>query len=210
MRIAIYARVSTTDQNCEMQLTELRDYISRRKDWQLVAEYVDAGVSAMKTSRPELNRCMADARARRFDLVLVWKLDRWARSTRHLLDTVFELKGHGVAWMSYTQNLDTSDASPTGQLLLAILGAIAEFEREMIQDRVNSGIASYARDFKRGAVGKDGRKSRSKMNLAVGRPKKVFRRAEARQLRKQGMSWRAIAAALDVPQATLRLALRKK
>lgn len=208
MKVAIYARVSTTDQNCEMQLTELREFCARCR-WDVVAEYVDQGWSGAKSSRPELDRCMADARKRQFEQVVVWALDRWGRSTAHLLRSIEELSSFGVSWMSYRQNIDTNKASPTGQLLLTILGAIAQFEREMIRERTRAGQENYRRMYEAGRVGPDKqRSSRSGKNLAVGRPKKIFRRDLAAKLRKQGMSWRAIAGKLGVPQSTIRLALK--
>jgi putative DNA-invertase from lambdoid prophage Rac len=192
MKIAIYARVSTTDQNCERQLTELREYAGRR-GWEIAGEYVDTGWSGAKTSRPQLDKLMADARQRRFDTVIVWALDRWGRSISHLLKSIEQLSSYGVAWMSFTQNLDTSKSNPTGQLILHILGAVAQFEREMIRERVNSGLASYRKAYSDGRVGKDkARCSRSGKNLPVGRPKAVYDRQIALDLSKAGKSIREI------------------
>ena len=106
MRIALYARVSTTDQSCEMQLRELRHYAAGR-DWQVFREYVDTGWSGARASRPELDRLMQDARARRFDAVLVWKLDRWGRSVADCIRSIQELVSLGVRFLAVTQNLDT-------------------------------------------------------------------------------------------------------
>src|SRR5271156_4990848 len=113
-RIAIYARVSTLhSQNPEMQLTELRDYASRR-GWEVTAEYVDLGVSGSRESRPELNRMLAAAHARAFDAVVCWKLDRLGRSLKHLVTTIEDLSAYGVAFVSLRDNLDLSTLSLSG------------------------------------------------------------------------------------------------
>ena len=104
MRIGLYARVSTTDQNCDMQLRELREYAAARK-WTVVAEYVDTGWSGSKASRPQLNRLMADARKRRIDAVCVWKLDRWGRSVADSIKSIRELTSLGVRFVAVTQNI---------------------------------------------------------------------------------------------------------
>ena len=106
MRAAIYTRVSTLNgQSPEMQLAELREYSSRR-GWETFGEYVDSGISGSKESRPELNRLMADAHTRRFDVVLVWKVDRFGRSLKHLVNALADLDAYGVAFVSLRDNLD--------------------------------------------------------------------------------------------------------
>jgi putative DNA-invertase from lambdoid prophage Rac len=201
VRAALYARVSTADQVCEMQLGELREYLARR-GWDAASEYVDTGVSGAKTSRPQLDRLMKDARQRRFDAVVVWKLDRWGRSLAHLVQSIQELSALGIRFVAVTQNIDTDESNPMSRLLLHLMGAFAEFERELIRDRVKAGVSSYERAYQAGEVGKQ-RHSRSGKDLAIGRPQNLFRRDEAAQLRKQGISWRAIAQQLNVPLATL-------
>jgi DNA invertase Pin-like site-specific DNA recombinase len=138
-RVGIYARVSTTGngQSPEMQLRELREYCERR-GWQIVHEYVDSGVSGAKDSRPELNRLMGDAHRRRFDAILVWKLDRFGRSLRHLVNALAELESRGIAFVSLRDNLDLS--TPSGRLMFQIIGAMAEFERALIAERVRAGM----------------------------------------------------------------------
>lgn len=136
-RAGIYARVSTTDQTCENQLIELRRYCEAR-GW-TTTEYVDTGVSGAKDRRPALDRLMVDARQRRIDAVVVWRLDRFGRSLKHLIDAIGELHEAGVAFVCPDQNIDT--ASTTGRLMLHILGAFAEFERELIRERINAGLA---------------------------------------------------------------------
>src|SRR5258708_6292839 len=108
MRAAIYARVSTTDQNCEMQLRELREYVLRR-GWQPASEYVDTGWSGAKASRPEFNRLIHDAGQRRVDVILCWKLDRFGRSLLHCKPALQELQGDGVRFIATSQNIDVSN-----------------------------------------------------------------------------------------------------
>src|ERR1035438_9170494 len=139
MRWALYSRVSTSDQNCEMQLRELREYIARR-DWKVAGEYVDTGFSGAKASRPALDRLMSDAAKRKFDCVVVWKLDRFGRSVLNLSQQLAALTSFGVRFVATTQGLDTDRSNPTASLLLHILSAVAEFERSMIQERTLSGI----------------------------------------------------------------------
>ena len=185
MRCALYARVSTTDQNCEMQLRELREYIARR-DWKSGGEYVDHGFSGSKASRPALDRLMADAAKRKFDCIVVYKIDRFGRSVLHLNQQLAALTSHGVRFVATSQSLDTDEKSPTSRLLLQILASVAEFEREMIRERTLSGIRAAQ------AAGK-----------VVGRPKRVFRRDEVVRLRDvEGLSWRAIGKKLGIPAMT--------
>jgi DNA invertase Pin-like site-specific DNA recombinase len=137
-RVALYARVSTfNNQDPEMQLAELREYAARR-GWQIVEEFIDLGVSGCKESRPALNRLMSDACRRRFDAILVWKIDRFGRSLKHLVNALAELAALGVAFISLRDNLDLS--TPSGRLMFQIIGAMAEFERALIQERVRAGL----------------------------------------------------------------------
>lgn len=185
MRCALYARVSTTDQTCEMQLKELRDYLSRR-GWHNAGEYVDTGFSGSKASRPALDKLMADAGQRKFDAIAVYKIDRFGRSVLHLNQQLAALTSYGVRFIATSQSLDTDEKNPTSRLLLQILASVAEFEREMIRERTLSGIRAAM------AAGK-----------AVGRPKRVFRRDEVVRLRdEEGLSWRAIGAKLGIPAMT--------
>ncbi len=185
MRVALYARVSTTDQNCEMQLRELRNHCQRR-GWEIAGEYVDTGWSGAKASRPELDRLMKEARQGRFAAVLVWKLDRWGRSLIQSLQSVQELVSMGVRFVAVTQNIDTDESNPMSRFMLHIFGAFAEFEREMIRERTVGGVRAAK------AKGKK-----------LGRPKRVFRRDEVVRLRETGQSWRAIAKQLGVPVSTV-------
>ncbi len=189
VNVAIYARVSTSDQTCALQLRELRSYVKAR-GWKLAGEYVDTGWSGAKASRPQLDRLMGDARNRKVDCICVWKLDRWGRSVANLVGSLNELHALGVRWIATTQGLDTDESSPVGRLLVHILASVAEFERALAQERIKSGLAAAA------AKG-----------VHCGRPHKVFHRDRAVELRAQGTSWRAIARELGVPQATVRRAV---
>lgn len=185
MRCVLYCRVSTSDQNCEMQLRELREYISRRS-WQNVAEYVDSGFSGAKASRPALDRLMADAAQHKFDCICAYKIDRMGRSVLHLNQQLAALTSYGVRFIATSQSLDTDEKNPTSRLLLQILASVAEFERELIRERTLSGIRAAQ------AAGK-----------VVGRPKRVFRRDEVVRLRDlEGLSWRAIGKQIGIPAMT--------
>jgi DNA invertase Pin-like site-specific DNA recombinase len=137
-RVAIYARVSTLDQQPENQLLELRRYAEAR-GWRVVAEHVDHGISGAKERRPALDALKADAKRRRIDAVLCWRLDRLGRNLRHLILLLDELQALGVAFVSLAEGIDAT--TPAGKLQLHILGAIAEFERERIRERVRAGLA---------------------------------------------------------------------
>src|SRR5215472_795316 len=177
-RVALYSRVSTNHgQDPELQLRELRDYAASR-GWVIIEEYVDHGVSGTKASRPALNQLMTGAHRRKIDAVLVWKLDRFGRSLQHLVHALAELEALGVAFVSLRDNLDLS--TPSGRLMFQIVGAMAEFERALIQERVRAGI----------------RNARAK-GKTLGRPKiKRERDRDAkriRQLRGEGQSYKEIA-----------------
>src|SRR6266550_2740361 len=129
MRAAIYARVSTFDQEPENQLQELRRYVEAR-GWTAV-EYVDRGVSGAKDKRPALDTLVRDAKRRRFDVLVCWRLDRLGRNLRHLILLLDELQAVGVAFVSLSEGIDAT--TPAGRLQLHVLGAIAEFERERIR-----------------------------------------------------------------------------
>ncbi len=184
--VALYARVSTSEQSCDLQLEDLRRYARQR--FATVHEYVDVGVSGAQRHRPSLDALMADARKRRCDVVLVWKFDRFARSVKHLIDSLEEFHALGIDFISYTEGVDTT--TPTGQLVFHLLGAVAQFERDLIAERVRAGIA-HAR-----AMGK-----------RIGRPRAEIDTARAVALRKAGKSLRGIAKELAVPVSRVRRAL---
>lgn len=161
IRAALYARVSTVngtvkgrEEDPELQLREQREFSQLRK-WEIVDSYVDRGVSGAKDSRPELNRLMADARRRKFDVVLVWKFDRFARSTSHLLWALEEFKVLGIDFVSLTEGVDTT--TPMGKMVFTVLGAVAELERSLIVARIKAGI--------RNAKGKGHRPGRKRFDL---------------------------------------------
>jgi len=138
LKIAIYARVSTkTGQDPEMQLAELREY-TRNRRWKIAGEYVDKGISGASDSRPELNRLMADASRRRFDVVAVWKFDRFARSVSHLLRALETFRALGIEFVSLSESIDTS--TPTGKMVFTVLASVAELERTLIGERVRAGL----------------------------------------------------------------------
>jgi len=184
-RVALYARVSTSNghQDPEIQLAELREYADRR-GWKIVGEYTDQGVSGSKESRPELNRLMTDAHQRRFDAVLVWKIDRFGRSLKHLVNALADLGAYGVAFISLRDNLDLS--TPSGRLMFQIIGAMAEFERALIQERVKAGLRNARAKGKR-----------------LGRPRRVVDSSRVSNLRAGCSSWRAVSRELGVGLATL-------
>jgi len=130
MRAAVYARVSTTDQNCELQIRELQA-CADRQGWSIVDTYQDT-MSGAKANRPDLNRLMLDARARKFDCLLVWKLDRFGRSLVDCLNNIRTLEENGIRFIAVTQGLDTNQQNPASRFLLHVLGAAAEFERALI------------------------------------------------------------------------------
>ena len=191
MRVAIYARVSTLiGQSPEMQLAELREYAARR-GWEIYGEYVDSGFSGSKKSRPELNRLMSDVHLRRFDVVLCWKVDRFGRSLKHLVNALADLDSYGVAFVSLRDNLDLS--TPSGRLMFQIIGAMAEFERSLIQERVRAGLRNA--------------KLRGKI---LGRPPMTLDRERIARLRASGASIREISTQLEVSTATIHKALRRR
>ncbi len=145
MRAALYGRVSTLDQEPENQLAELRRYVGAR-GW-TSAEYVDRGVSGAKDRRPALDELLRDARRRRFDVLVVWRLDRLGRNLRHLITLLEELAALGVAFVSLNEGIDAT--TPAGKLQMHILGAIAEFERGRVQERVRAGLARAKAQGKR-------------------------------------------------------------
>jgi DNA invertase Pin-like site-specific DNA recombinase len=183
VKVALYARVSTMNaQHPEMQLSELREYGARR-GWQIIAEYVDEGVSGARERRPQLDRLMADAHRRKFDLIAVWKIDRFGRSLKHLVNALADLDSLGVAFVSLRDNIDLS--TPSGRLMFQIIGAMAEFERSLIQERVRAGL-----------------RNAQARGVRLGRPRTVVDAAEIVRLRSSGASWREISERLGVGVGT--------
>ncbi len=189
-RAAIYARVSTNNsQDPEMQLREVREYCARR-GWQVFGEYVDRGFSGSKERRPELDRLLTDCRKRRVDAVVVYRYDRFARSLRQLVNALEEFRGLGIDFVSLHEGVDTS--TPNGRLIFGIFASIAEFERELIRDRVRSGIAAARAKGKR-----------------LGRPRVLVDASRIADLRAQGLSWASIAREMSIGEGTVRRAAQK-
>ncbi len=184
MKAALYARVSTHDQKPEMQLAELRAYCARR-GWEIAGEYMDVGISGAKEKRPQLDAMLALCRKRKVDAVVVYRYDRFARSLRQLVNALCEFDALGIQFVSLHEGVDTS--TPNGRLVFGIFASIAEFERELIRDRVRSGMAAARA---RGA--------------RIGRPRKPVDADKVAELRAQGASWRAIARELGVGVGTVR------
>jgi DNA invertase Pin-like site-specific DNA recombinase len=165
-----------------MQTRELREYCERR-GWTVAGEYVDIGISGTKEKHPELDRLMNDAHRRRFDAVVVWKFDRFARSVSHLLRALETFKAQGIEFVSFSEQMDTS--TPAGKMVFTVLGAVAELERSLIVERVKSGL--------RNAVAKGKR---------LGRPRVAVNAAQIAERRKAGRSWSEICAELRVTKGT--------
>jgi DNA invertase Pin-like site-specific DNA recombinase len=136
-RAALYCRVSTVDQHPETQLHDLRQFAAQR-GLQIVQEYVDHGFCGARARRPQLDRMMEDARRHKFDVLMVWACDRLARSTKHLLQTLDELNGFGIQFLSQREAIDTE--GPLGRAIIVIVSAMAELERCIIIERVRAGM----------------------------------------------------------------------
>jgi len=183
-KVALYFRVSTNLQTIENQRLELEKYCERQ-GWSIVRTYNDTGLSGSKSDRPALNEMLQDASKNKFQVLVVWKIDRLARSTMDLLNILMTLKANGVDFCSTTQAIDTTTSY--GKMVMTFLGAIAEFERDTIIERVNVGL------------------SRAKANgVKLGRPRVGFDVGKALQLKRDGSSWTGMAKELKVSSATLR------
>jgi|SRR4029077_464700 DNA invertase Pin-like site-specific DNA recombinase len=188
-RIAIYARVSTSGgQSVDMQLLDLRE-LAKRRDFDLIGEYCDEGISGSKESRPALDALLRDARRRKFDAVLVWKLDRLGRSLVHLVRLLQDLRAIGVELISFSEGLDFT--TTTGKLLYQVISAFAEFERDCIRERVTAGL----------------RNARAK-GKCLGRPRVVVDAPRIGVLRAKGRSWSEITAETGISKGTAQRALR--
>jgi DNA invertase Pin-like site-specific DNA recombinase len=188
---ALYARVSTNGhgQTVEPQLLELRAYCERR-GWKIAGEFIDSGVSGAKERRPELDRLMAEARRRRFDAVIVYRYDRFARSLRHLVNALEEFRALGIDFVSLHEGVDTS--TPNGRLIFGIFASIAEFERELIRQRVRSGMAAARARGKR-----------------LGRPSKRVDVVRILAMHRADRSIRQIAAEVGCSRSLVHKTLRK-
>jgi DNA invertase Pin-like site-specific DNA recombinase len=190
VKTAIYARVSTSNGHPDMQRRELQEYCERRS-WRLVDSYIDVGISGTKDRRPELDRLMADAHKRRFDVVVVWRFDRFARSVSHLLRALETFGSLGIQFVSLSEQVDTS--TPAGKMVFTVLGAVAELERSLIVERVRAGLRNA--------------RARGK---TLGRPRKTVDAARIAELRAQGLSWRGIGEQLQIAPRTAFLNLKRR
>ena len=182
-KVALYMRVSTNLQTTENQRLELEKYCERQ-GWKVAKIYEDNGISGSKSDRPALNEMLQDANKGKFDVLCVWKIDRLARSTTDLLNILLTLKTNGVDFCSTTQAIDTTTSY--GKMVMILLGAIAEFERDTLIERVNSGIA------------------RARANgVRLGRPRVAVDVVRAMAMRDEGLGYKQIAKALGVPRTTV-------
>jgi putative DNA-invertase from lambdoid prophage Rac len=189
MTVAIYARVSTTDQDCKVQLAELRRYAEAR-GWDVYREYVDSGYSGKTANRPALKACIADAKAHRFDAIAVWKLDRWGRTVAQLAQDVIDFDSWGIRFIAVETGIDTDKANAMSRFMLHIMAAFAELERAMINERVIAGV-------------RHAQKHGTKSGLPIGRPLVVFDRDEVRRMAADGISVRQIAESLGLSVGTV-------
>ena len=184
-------RVSTKGhgQTTETQAVALREYAAHR-GFEIIEEYRDEGISGSKDSRPALDRLMKDARARHFDVVIVARFDRFARSVSHLLRALEEFSHLGIDFVSLSESIDTS--TPMGKMIFTVLGAVAELERNLIKERVHMGISRARKQGKR-----------------LGRPKRIFDRDKARTML-QSMSIREVARQLEVSRGVIERSLSSR
>src|SRR6202521_6190319 len=190
-RAAIYARVSTTNhgQDVSMQTRELRQFVEAR-GWKFAGDYVDEGISGTKDKRPALDKLMSDAHKRKFDVVVCWRFDRFARSVSHLLRALENFNALGIAFVSLSEQMDTT--TPTGKMIFIVLGAVAELERSLIVERVRAGLRNARAKGKR-----------------LGRPRKIVDAVKIADLRTQGRSWRDIAREMGTNTASARRAVSR-
>src|ERR1017187_623777 len=184
-RAVLYSRVSTLNhgQDPEVQSREIREYCQRR-GWPLVGEYVDAGISGAKERRPQLDRLIADAHKRKFEVIVVWKFDRFARSVSHLLRALENFRALGIEFVSLSEQIDTS--TPTGKMVFTVLGAVAELERSLIAERGRAGL----------------RNARAK-GKGLGRPRVSVSATKIQELRADGLTLRDIANRCKVSKTTV-------
>jgi DNA invertase Pin-like site-specific DNA recombinase len=177
-RVALYARVSTTDQKADLQLDGLRGLVEQR-GWLLAGEYIDEGYSGTKDKRPALDKLMVDAHRGKFGIVAVWRFDRFGRSLRHLVTALDEFRDLGVGFVSMQDAIDTATAS--GRMMFAVIGAMAQFEAELIRERTVAGLAAARR-----------------RHVRLGRRPVHVDLDRARALRAEGKTFRDVARELGV------------
>jgi DNA invertase Pin-like site-specific DNA recombinase len=182
-RVALYLRVSTSDQSVDLQRRELLEFCERR-DWTIVGEFSDIAVSGAKDRRPELDKLMELAKKRKVDVICVWRFDRFARSVSHLLRALELFQSLGIDFVSYTEGIDTS--TPVGRMTFVVLGAVAELERSLIRERVIAG-----------------QKAAKAKGIRFGRPRTTVQPSQVAELRAQGKSFASIAEDLGIAAGTV-------
>ncbi len=188
-KVAIYVRVSTKDQSVEMQLNDLDSY-SKERSLNVYKVYKDNGVSGTKETRPALNDLMNDTRKRKFDIVLVWRFDRFARSTKHLVNALYEFRNLGIDFISYQENIDTS--SPLGEAIFTIISAMSKLERDIIAERVKGGLRKARANGKR-----------------LGRPESEVDTDKIVEYKEQGKSIREIAKEMGLSRGKVERTLKQ-
>ncbi len=186
--VAIYCRVSTNDQHIETQLAAIKKFCELN-NWPIVETYQDIGVSGALDSRPALDQLKKDCSTKGFTNIVVYKFDRMARSTSHLLECLELFRRNGIDFISISEGIDTSTS--VGKMVFTFLGAIAEFERALIRERVNAGIARAKTE-----------------GTKLGRPRKGFDVAEALRLKSCGLGYKQIALKLNVPRSSVHRCLK--
>ena len=187
-KVAIYVRVSTKDQSVGMQLNDLERY-SKERGLNIFKVYEDNGVSGTKETRPALGQLMDDARKRKFNDVLVWRFDRFARSTKHLVNALYEFRNLGIDFISYQENIDTS--SPLGEAIFTIISAMSKLERDIIAERVKGGLRKARANGKR-----------------LGRPESEVDTDKIVEYKKQGKSIREIAKEMGIHRSKVERTLK--
>jgi len=187
---ALYCRVSTNDQKTDMQLTDLRKFSSDR-NLIIYNEYLDNGISGSIKKRPALDKLMSDAKKKKFDVILVWRFDRFARSSRHLVEALHTFRHLDIQFISYNENIDTG--SPLGEAMFTIISAMAQLERDIIKERVKAGL-----------------KNARNKGKTLGRPKVDIDLTRAKEMQNEGDSIRSISIKLRIPRTTLIRALKNQ
>lgn len=188
MRAAIYARVSTEDQHCDMQLNDTRKFATRMDSTETV-EYIEKESSVKR--RPIFERMMQDAKAGKFEVILVWRIDRWARSMKDFVITVGQLDAMKVRLISTTENVDTGDQNPFAEFQRGLLALLAQLERKIIVARVRAGMAAA-----------------KQKGIRCGRPKAVVDKSKIRTMSRAGYSLRAIGKKHGISYATVNRILK--
>jgi putative DNA-invertase from lambdoid prophage Rac len=204
---AIYSRVSNATQHTENQLEELRGFADRN-GWP-VLEYLEEASAEQGDPHPVLEQLLKDAKAGKFQTVICWKMDRFGRSVKDFIHNIEILNDAGVRFVCSSQPIDTDQRSPFGRMLVELLKVLAGFERDLIAERIQLGVARSLREQAEAVKAGRVRRSRSGKNLPHGAPRKVWRRERVVDLRAQGMSIRKMAAELGTTYGSVRRVLKE-